>query len=105
MEDYKKELKEILPLLESADEESRKLGYHLFQTSKFRKYIRNKCYAYKERKTYIRFPLDPLINNGEDDFFTKNDAKINHAKIVIEEYLKNKIVIYDYSVLKRAYNK
>lgn len=103
MKILKKDLKQILELLKSKDYESRCLGYGLYQESDFRKYIRNKVYCFKDDKDitrYFKFPLYSLHNLSsiKEDFLKENlmltnETRISNAAIIINLYLKNKIII------------
>lgn len=103
MKILKKDLKQILELLKSKDYESRCLGYGLYQESDFRKYIRNKVYYYKDNKDigeYFKFPLYSLHNlssikevSRKTHLMLTNEVRINHAAVIINLYLKNKIII------------
>ena len=99
------ELRKILPLLKSIDFESQKLGYSLYQESSFRKYVRNKFYAYKDAPNLIsKFPLTSLANEKISDRIMAraiNNRKIKRTYDIIVSYIKNKIIIYDNSFLKR----
>lgn len=109
----KVELKKILQLLKSPDEESRHLGYSLYQNSEFRKYIRNKCFCIKEENLNIfyRFPLNSLVTkmykNQSKEWNKKdsNDRKIVSLFKILKLYINNNILIYDYSYFKQRRNK
>lgn len=103
--EFIKELIEIKQLLKSRDVESISLGYSMFQSSKFRKYIRNKVYAYRSTPDVLyNFPLYPLASqeeiNQKDDFkkyllIELNRMKTKHAYNVICDFILDRIIIYD----------
>jgi len=106
----KKQLEEILNLLCAEDYESQVLGYTLFRNSKFRKYIRNKCYSFVGKSQFYEFYLNSLLtvcrNEGKKEFIdASNQGKIHNIQLTLSWYIRNEIIIYDYSKYKRRYKK
>lgn len=106
----KKQLGEILNLLCAEDYESQVLGYTLFRNSKFRKYIRNKCYSLKNKSSLYKFYLNSLLtvcrNEEKKEFIdTLNCDRIRTISIMLSQYIRNEIIIYDYSEYKRRHKK
>lgn len=97
----KKEIKEIVKLLQARDEESRYLGYAYYRTSKFRKYVRNKLYAYKDKPNQkFKFPMYSLNLNKQENLFNEihrvstNESNINLVRTILVAYIQNDIIFY-----------
>ena len=98
MLEFEQELRPILDMLNSSDEETRFLGYSLLRNSDFKKAMRGRVLIEKN-KSFYRFNLYALNNKPprypKNQFYINyyNDNKLNFAYRVILLYLENKLII------------